>query len=203
MLTAAVLAVLVAGSPGLASGYVSEAQSVDDIRRSVDYQPGDSGTLRLYRAFFDREPDTGGAIYWIGQTRSGDVTLDGVAYWFGQSTEFASRYGALSDTDFLNLVYQNLLGRTPDQGGFDYWLDQMDSGLTQHGVIRWVAANTEFINRYPYEALAPSNPGDSKNCPDFVSHVAAQAWFDHHYGQFGDVAGLDRDNDLVACETLS
>lgn len=201
-LTVAILAILVAGSPSSASGYVSEAQSVDNIRRSVDYQSSDSDTLRLYRAFFDREPDAGGAIYWIGQTRNG-VTPDDLAYGFAQSTEFALKYGTLSNTDFLNLIYQNMLGRTPDQGGFDYWLGQMSSGLTQHGVVRWVVANNEFINRYPYEALAPSNPGDSKNCSDFASRTAAQAWFDHHYSQFGDIAGLDQDNDLIACESLS
>ena len=60
-----------------------------------------------------------------------------------------------------------MLGREPDQEGFNCWLDQITKGLTQHGVVRWVVANDEFIGRYPYEALAPLNPGDSKKLPGF------------------------------------
>lgn len=46
------------------------------------------------------------------------------------------------------------------------------------------------------------NPGNSKNCSDFSTHAQAQAWFDTYYPSFGDVAGLDADNDMSACETL-
>jgi hypothetical protein len=64
-------------------------------------------------------------------------------------------------------------------------------------------ANDEFMNRYPYSALPPLNPGDSKNCADFASQADAQAWFNHYFGQFGDVAVLDHDNDLIPCESLA
>ncbi|MEO7721480.1 MAG: cell wall-binding repeat-containing protein [Pseudolysinimonas sp.] len=48
----------------------------------------------------------------------------------------------------------------------------------------------------------PSNPGDTKNCSDFPNHAAAQAWFDYYYPYYGDIARLDQDNDLIACESL-
>jgi hypothetical protein len=51
-------------------------------------------------------------------------------------------------------------------------------------------------------APVPSDPGDSKNCSDFTSHAAAQAWFDTYYPAYGDVAHLDDDGDLDACEAL-
>lgn len=188
-------------SPVGASSYVDDALTVDDVRRSVDYQVADAGTLRLYRAFFDREPDVGGAVYWITQTRDG-ASPDDLAYGFAQSAEFSQTYGPLTDADFLTLIYQNMLGRAPDQKGFEYWLGQMAGGLTQHGVVRWVVANAEFIGRYPYGALPPLDPGDSANCGDFAVQAEAQAWFDHHHSSFGDVAGLDQDNDLIACESL-
>ena len=46
----------------------------------------------------------------------------------------------------------------------------------------------------------PPYPGDSKNCSSFSSQAAAQAWFNTYYPWYGDVAKLDADNDLIACE---
>lgn len=46
-----------------------------------------------------------------------------------------------------------------------------------------------------------SNPGDTKNCTDFATWRAAQDWFNLYYPKYGDVAGLDRDGDRIACES--
>lgn len=46
------------------------------------------------------------------------------------------------------------------------------------------------------------NPGDSKNCDDFVTQPEAQGWHDFFFSFFGDVSGLDVDSDGVACEGL-
>lgn len=48
----------------------------------------------------------------------------------------------------------------------------------------------------------PANPGDAKNCSDFSTQREAQAWFDYYYPHYGDVARLDADGDLIACESL-
>ncbi len=181
--------------------YVSESTTVTEITQSVDYRTSDADTLRLYRAFLSREPDIEGAKYWIGQTRSG-ATLDDLAYGFARSDEFVTEYGDLNNDDFLTLIYDNMLGRVADQGGFDYWLGEMNGGLTQYGVARWVVANEEFVLNYPYSPVAPNNPGDTKNCSDFDTQAEAQAWFDHYHPRFGDVAKLDQDNNLIPCESL-
>jgi hypothetical protein len=48
----------------------------------------------------------------------------------------------------------------------------------------------------------PSNPADV-NCSNFSTHAAAQQWFTSHGGSSSnDVAGLDRDHDGQACESL-
>lgn len=54
----------------------------------------------------------------------------------------------------------------------------------------------------PPPAPAPGNPGDTRNCGDFPTQAAAQAWFNTYYPLYGDVAGLDEDNDRIACEFL-
>ncbi|MBV8218485.1 MAG: excalibur calcium-binding domain-containing protein, partial [Solirubrobacterales bacterium] len=50
---------------------------------------------------------------------------------------------------------------------------------------------------------APDKPVSEVNCSDFSTHAAAQQWFTDHGGSASnDVAGLDRDHDGQACESL-
>jgi hypothetical protein len=49
----------------------------------------------------------------------------------------------------------------------------------------------------------PNKPISEINCSDFPTHAAAQRWFEQHGGSpSSDVAGLDRDHDGLACESL-
>ena len=46
----------------------------------------------------------------------------------------------------------------------------------------------------------PANPGDAKDCADFATQADAQVWFDTYFPHYGDIAGLDADNDGTPCE---
>jgi len=48
----------------------------------------------------------------------------------------------------------------------------------------------------------PANPGNTKNCSDFSTYNEAKEWFDTYFEYYGDVAGLDGDNDQEPCESL-
>ncbi len=48
----------------------------------------------------------------------------------------------------------------------------------------------------------PPRPSAGIDCGDFSTQREAQRWFDRYYPYYGDVAGLDRDGDRRACETL-
>lgn len=54
----------------------------------------------------------------------------------------------------------------------------------------------------PPVPTAPPNPGDTKDCDDFATWAAADAWFVKYYRWYFDVAKLDPDNDDVPCEDL-
>ncbi len=136
---------------GPGSGAIAEASSVAEIVQACDYEQTKHGdVLRLYQAFFDREPDVSGARYWIDINTQGQ-SLDQIADYFTLSDEFANNYAGTTNREYLAAVYENVLGREYDQDGFDYWLELLDDGeLTRGGVVRWIAANTEFVLRYPY-----------------------------------------------------
>jgi hypothetical protein len=99
-----------------------ERISFSDSAVALDIAGVGGQAYRLYQAAFDRQPDKMGLGYWI-KALDGGVTLDQVAAGFAGSKEFADLYGANpSDTQFTDLLYQNVLHRAPDAGGYAYWL---------------------------------------------------------------------------------
>jgi hypothetical protein len=90
---------------------------------------------RLYQAAFDRKPDVSGLDYWYHQMNSG-VTLQQVASGFINSAEFKALYGSNpSNAEFVTLLYDNVLHRAPDTGGFNFWMNELDHGTSKEQVL--------------------------------------------------------------------
>jgi len=89
---------------------------------------GHSGAAyRMYQAAFDRAPDEQGLNFYVDQLSSGKMTLKGMAAGFFNSPEFKSRYGsAVTSSDFVNLLYKNVLGRAPDAAGLQFHKSNLD-----------------------------------------------------------------------------
>ena len=85
-------------------------------------------------------------------------------------------------------------------------LGTCDEPLSNDAVTPTVAVATTAVptttDAPATTAATPSNPGDSKNCGDFNTYAEAKAWFDTYYPYYGDVAGLDGNNDLIPCQSL-
>jgi hypothetical protein len=67
------------------------------------------------------------------------------------------------------------------------------------------SATAPAANPTPSRSAGPSGPAGTAgvHCRDFSTHAAAQQWFTAHGGSAShDVAGLDRDHDGQACESL-
>ncbi len=98
---------------------------------------------RLYGATLAREPDAGGLAYWTAQVNAGATVTD-IAAGFVGSPEFQNTYGALNNTQFVTLLYQNVLHRAPDAGGQTYWLGQLAGGATRAGVVTGFSESPEY-----------------------------------------------------------
>jgi len=118
----------------LNTGGHTRAQVVEAFFNSTEFQSFMAPVARLYFAYFLRIPDYGGLQHWIGQFRSG-TSLRQISEIFASSQEFAIRYGALSNREFVTLVYSNVLGRAPDSAGLDHWAGQLDSGAMTRGQV--------------------------------------------------------------------
>lgn len=84
--------------------------------------------IELYIAYFNRAPDAVGLNFW-GTAFANGTTLETMASLFVDQTETRATYpDGTSNTEFATSVYNNVLGRTPDQGGIDFWVGLLDGG---------------------------------------------------------------------------
>lgn len=109
--------------------------------------------IRLYQAAFDRVPDSDGLDYWVGQfdQNGGPLTTGMIAGGFQNSAEFQSVYGGLNNLAFVSALYVNILGRTGEQAGVDFWVNSLANGMTRAEVLNGFAQSLEFTSN----SLAP------------------------------------------------
>ncbi|MCM2264837.1 MAG: DUF4214 domain-containing protein, partial [Desulfuromonadales bacterium] len=112
----------------------SRAEVVELFLISPEFGQTVSPVVRLYFAYFLRLPDYAGLIYWCDRYRLG-TSLEEISGFFASSPEFQATYGSLGNGEFLTLVYQNVLGRDPDPGGFAYWMSELESGSRSRGQL--------------------------------------------------------------------
>ncbi len=87
-----------------------------------------SALTELYIGYFNRAPDAAGLDYWAGSLSEG-FGLSQIAESFSVQPESVSQYPAgLSTQTFVTDIYQNVLGRAPDPGGLNYWVDALQNG---------------------------------------------------------------------------
>ncbi len=118
----------------LGAGTKKPGDLVAALRTGADATGNVDPTARLYAAYFVRIPDRGGLTYWIAQRRAGK-TLSKISSTFAASSEFENRYGSLSNRGFVQLVYQNVLGRPGEASGVNYWTAQLDAGKKDRGAV--------------------------------------------------------------------
>tara|TARA_B100001250_G_C19812794_1_gene796618 strand:- start:3199 stop:4371 length:1173 start_codon:yes stop_codon:yes gene_type:complete len=84
---------------------------------------------RLYNAAFRRFPDLNGLGYWIEKNTLNIDSYRDTADSFLLSKEFKNLYPSeLSNLEYINSLYNNILDRAPDINGSNYWLNQLEKG---------------------------------------------------------------------------
>jgi hypothetical protein len=105
---------------------------------------GNAGqAYRLYQAAFDRVPDQAGLGDWIDGMDRG-MGLSQVATGFINSAEFKALYGNNpTNSEFVTLLYDNVLHRAPDTAGYNDWMNGLSSGMTREQVLIGFSESTE------------------------------------------------------------
>jgi hypothetical protein len=112
---------------------VAEDLIVHDLL-SEDQHAVDAQVIRLYLAYFGRPPETAGLEYWVAAIEGGK-SVHTASNQFAAMNEFRTLYGPLTNRAFVELVYQNVLGRAGEPAGLDYWTGELDAGRFKRGTV--------------------------------------------------------------------
>jgi sugar lactone lactonase YvrE len=135
----------ISGWTGLVDGGAySRLQVIDAFLSSDEFAGFVSPVVRLYFATFLRVPDYAGLTFNAGLVRNGTVTVTQLADFFVASPEFQATYGALSNSQFVTLLYANVLGRAPDAAGLNGWVSLLNGGMSRGQVLVGFSDSEEY-----------------------------------------------------------
>lgn len=106
----------------------------DDTMVALDINGSAGQIYRLYQAAFDRVPDGGGLAFWINRTDLGDSMMQ-IANYFSQNKEYIDLYANTSNEQFVTKLYEHVLDRPPEGGGYDFWVGNLNSGATNRDEV--------------------------------------------------------------------
>lgn len=172
----------------MAHGTAAPADVVDEFAQSPEMQRSVGTVTRSFLAYLGRVPDPSGLSYWVGKIRSGK-SIGWVNASLAASPEFARRQASLTDAEFIDALYRDLLDRTPDAGGRAHWLAKLASGTTRAAVVGSFVAQPEAIRATaPYVAVTIGTSGLLGRAPTAVevdewvpalrSGVPATDWYE-------------------------
>lgn len=125
-------------------GLYGDASARAEINAVVDF----------YRGFLNRLPDSAGFSYWLNRFRTAqcqsaaavNAEAESISRQFAASAEYSGRNR--SSSDYVADLYYGFLRRGGDLGGFNYWVNQLNTkAQTSDQVRRSFLQSPEFQSR--------------------------------------------------------
>ncbi|HEY4376761.1 MAG TPA: DUF4214 domain-containing protein, partial [Acidimicrobiales bacterium] len=118
---------------------------------------------RIFNGYLRRNLDASGQAYWNGRVAGGTKLRD-IRAGVIASPEYFTHQGLGDNSDYVDAVYRDVLGRTPDAAGKAYWLGRLDGGALRSAVASSLLAAPESLNaiiRDSYRQLILKEPAAS------------------------------------------
>lgn len=110
----------------------------------------ESFVARLYEAF-GRFTEKDGIEYWVNEVTNGNTDLTHLAGSFLNTTEGQSVYSPdLGNALFVSKVYAQVLSRSLDDASKDWWVQQMQDGMTKAEVLAQIVSSDEAKSAFTY-----------------------------------------------------
>jgi hypothetical protein len=127
----------------LDSGSMAPEDTIRTFLSGDEYLETVAAVARMYRSTVGRLPEFEGAVFWAGELRSGELSLEEIAERFLLSAESIGIYGsAPSDEEFLRTLYQLAHGREPDAEGLAFWTAEL-AASTRPAVTERISESPE------------------------------------------------------------
>ncbi len=112
-----------------------ERLAFSDTHWALDIDGHAGEAVALY-GLLGRAPDAVGLGYWLDQIDH-HATQPSLVAAVMASQEFQTLYQELDTTEWVSMLYENVLQRAPDLGGLEYWVAALTEGqLTQQEVAQ-------------------------------------------------------------------
>lgn len=133
----------------------------------------------VYNAGLDRKIDASGLTYWSNMLSNGG-SLRELASGIINADEFAKLFGnpkSMNDTNFVQVLYKNVLDREGEAGGLNYWVGTLASGAnTRADVLVGFSLSEE--NRAAVGNNIPKIQVDGSGNPVELVAVTQTQWHD-------------------------
>ena len=131
------------------SGELTEALSGEDsFTRYPELNEALNPIIRLYTGVLDRAADKEGLEYWVSQLNAGS-SLNDIERAFMSAEEVTTMVQTMGsdDASFVDTLYQSVLGRTADESGREYWLENLQGDNATRADIALSFVNSdEYID---------------------------------------------------------
>ena len=144
---------------------------------------------RFYTEVLGRTSDREGLAYWTSQLESHALTGEDVARGFVQSQEFDNK--GLNNETYVKTLYQSFFGREADEGGFYYWVNELNHGVSREDILNGFLHSQEFKNlSNSYGIIATRDQRD--NGESSLHQTLQPPLREHIYvGAFADFGGSE------------
>lgn len=106
----------------------------------------------FYDAMFDRGADAGGLRFWTDSVLDGLNSELSVATYFTESQEDGT--AELTNAQFVTRMYEFGLDRTPDQAGYTYWLNLLNTQQVSRGQVLLSFVDSSEFNQNEVDTVA-------------------------------------------------
>jgi hypothetical protein len=137
-------------------------------------------TKEAYNRALRRDPEPTGAAYWLGALQRGQLSPENVYSTFLATDEMFNVQGGGTNSGYITAMYQDLLGRAPDQEGLNYWTNRLNKGEPRRAISDSIWYSPEKYNVRVNDAyqLLLGRPADA----------GAQAYWSQIARQYGPTA---------------
>ena len=127
------------------------ASLIEALMASGEFRFEGKFIAQTYLGILTRDADVGGFEAWLGALLAG-ISREQIVQEFLVSGEFQSRFGSnLTNGQFVERMYNNILLRPSDPGGFNGWVQALNSGQLTRAQMALV-----FLDSGEFQSLSAS-----------------------------------------------
>jgi hypothetical protein len=105
----------------------------------------DAFVTQVFNDLLGRAPAQAGLDYWSNQLDADDITRPDLFAFITETNEFKNR---IANEQFVVSIFLEMLLRAPAQGGFTFWVNQLDGGGSNLALINAILGSAEYEDRF-------------------------------------------------------